>query len=61
MMIGLCQYLEIGNRGAIEKRSYPEGHYSLLCCAANRTAQRMSIRVTFRLYASRFGYCAPCI
>jgi hypothetical protein len=27
-----------------------------LCCAANRTAQRISIRVTFRLYASRFGF-----
>jgi hypothetical protein len=25
-------------------------------CAANRTAQRMKIRVTFRLYASRFGF-----
>jgi len=28
----------------------------LLCYAANRTAQRISIRVTFRLYASRFGF-----
>jgi hypothetical protein len=28
----------------------------LLRCAANRTAQRMSIRVTFRLYASWFGF-----
>jgi TolB protein len=27
----------------------------LLCCAANCTAQRISIRVTFRLYASRFS------
>ena len=41
--------------GAVEKRSYPEGHHGLLCCAANRTARRMSI------YASRFGFYAPCI
>jgi hypothetical protein len=32
------------------KRSYPEGHHGLLCCAANRTAQRISI------YASQFGF-----
>jgi len=44
------------------KRPYPEGHHGLLCCAANRTAQRISIRVTsrdlqvIRLYASRFGF-----
>lgn len=25
-------------------------------CASNHTAQRMSIIVTFRLYASRFGF-----
>jgi hypothetical protein len=28
----------------------------MLCCAATRTAQCISIRVTFRLYASRFGF-----
>jgi len=28
----------------------------LPCCAANRTAQRIFIRVTFRLYASRFVF-----
>ena len=37
-------------------RSCPEGHHGLLCCAANRTAQRISIRVTFRLYASWFSF-----
>jgi hypothetical protein len=38
------------------KRSYPKGHAHLLCYAANLTAQRISIRVTFRLYASQFGF-----
>jgi len=28
----------------------------LLCYAANRSTQRIPIRVTFRLYASRFGF-----
>jgi len=37
-------------------RSYPEGHHGLLRCAANRTTRRISIRVTFRLYASRVGF-----
>jgi hypothetical protein len=42
--------------GAVEKSSFPKGHYSLRRCAANRTAQRMSILVTFRLYASRLSF-----
>jgi hypothetical protein len=43
-------------KGLLKNAHILNGTKRLLCCAANRTAQRISIHVAFRLYASRFGF-----
>jgi hypothetical protein len=45
-------------RLSVPCRKKPEAlqNAHMLCYAATRTAQCISIRVTFRLYASRFGF-----